>query len=49
MQLGAELFGHAVIDEAFLPWVEVGRLAEQRERLDKAYDTARRAARTGVR
>jgi hypothetical protein len=49
MQLGAEQFGHAVIDERYLPWVEIGRLADERERLERAYETARRAARTGGR
>ncbi len=46
-QLGAELFGKTVIDDADLPWVEVGRLAVTKEEIGKALDAARRTARRG--
>ncbi|KAA5603748.1 DNA transposition protein [Roseospira marina] len=45
MQLGAEEMGHAVIDQHFLPWVEVGQLADTKTEVDRAYDMARRLAR----
>jgi len=48
LQLGAELFGLSVIDDKYLPWVEVGQLADKKEDLDRAYDYARRAAKRGA-
>ena len=44
LQLGAEMFGAAVVDEKFLPWVEVGRLADRKEDIGKAFEAARRQA-----
>lgn len=40
--------GWAVIDKKYLPWIEVGMLREQRERLDRDIDFARRRAALGV-
>lgn len=48
-QLGAELFGHAVISDRYLPWVEVGQLADTKNEIDRAFDAARRLARRAVR
>ncbi|WP_143596418.1 S46 family peptidase [Tistlia consotensis] len=48
LQLGAELFGHSVVDDKFLPWVEVGQLAAGREEIGKAFDSALRQARKGA-
>lgn len=45
LQLGAEMFGHSVIDDKFLPWVEVGQLSDTKDEVDRAYDAARRNAR----
>lgn len=45
LQLGAEMFGHSVIDDKYLAWVEVGQLSDTKQELDKAYDAARRNAR----
>ena len=45
LQLGAEMFGHSVIDDKYLPWVEVGQLADTKVDVDKAFDAARRNAR----
>lgn len=49
LQLGAEMFGHSVVEDRWLPWVEVGQLADRKEDIDKAFDTARRTARKGAR
>jgi len=49
LQIGAETFGHTVIDDQYLPWVDVGRLADTKEQVDKAFDMARRQARKGAR
>lgn len=45
LQLGAEMFGHSVIDNKYLGWVEVGQLADTKNEVDKAFDAARRNAR----
>lgn len=47
LQLGAELFGMTVIDNTYLPWVEVGQLAVTKEEIGKALDAALRQARRG--
>jgi len=47
LQLGAEMFGHSVVDDRYLPWVEVGQLADQRDAVERAFETARRTARKG--
>lgn len=49
LQAAAELFGHAVIEDRYLPWVEVGQLADKRDELDKSFEAARRNARRRVR
>ncbi len=49
LQLGAEMFDHSIVDDKYLPWVEVGQLADQKENIDKAFEFARRHARKGVR
>lgn len=49
LQLGAELFGHSVVEDRWLSWVEVGQLADRKQDLDSAYESARRAARRTVR
>lgn len=43
------LFGHAVIDRHYLPWVEMARLEEERHVLDRRIAERRRAARRGGR
>ncbi|WP_138891117.1 DNA transposition protein [Mycobacterium sp. KBS0706] len=40
--------GWVVIDKKYLPWIEVGMLREQRERLDRDIDFARRRAALGI-
>lgn len=47
LQMLAELTGHAVVDARFLPWIEVGQLADRKAELDRAYESARRGARKG--
>lgn len=49
LQLGAELFGHSVIEDRWLPWVDVGQLADRKEHIDREYEYVRRQARKGVR
>lgn len=46
LQLGADLFGQSVIENRWLPWVDVGQLADKKDDIDRAFDTARRVART---
>jgi len=46
LQLGAEMFGHSVIEDKYLSWVEVGQLADTKGELDRAYEAARRRARS---
>lgn len=48
LQLGAELFGCAVVEDRWLPWVEVGQLADAKENIDRQFDAARRSARRTV-
>ena len=48
LQLGAEISGHSVIDNRWLPWVEVGQLADKKEDIDSAFQSARRHARKGA-
>lgn len=47
LQLAAELFGHSVVDDKYLTWVEVGQLSEKKDELEKELDAARRTARRG--
>lgn len=47
-QMVVEDFGHAVIDRKWLPWVEVGQLADKKDEFDRAFDAARRNARRGI-
>lgn len=49
LQLGAEMFGRSVVEDRFLPWVEVGQLADRQADIAKALDAAKRQARKGVR
>lgn len=49
LQLGAELFGHAVVEERYLPWVRVGQLADTKDDIDREFEYARRQARRGAR
>ncbi len=49
LQIGAEAIGHAVIEVRYLPWVEVGQLADKKDEIDRAFDATRRAARRGIR
>lgn len=49
LQLGAELFGTSVVEDRWLPWVEVGQLADKKQDVESAFESARRAARRGVR
>lgn len=48
LQIGAELMGHSVIEDKYLSWVDVGRLADHKETIDKEFAAARRVARMGV-
>ncbi len=49
LQMAAELFGRSVIEDRFLPWVEVGQMADKKDEFDRAFDAARRAAKKGMR
>jgi len=49
LQLGAEQFGCAVVEDRYLPWVEAGQLAEVRDKAEQELQAARRRARKGVR
>lgn len=49
LQLGSELFGLNVIEERWLPWVEVGQLAAGKEEVTAAFNAALRLARREVR
>jgi len=48
LQVGAELIGHSVIADRYLPWVEVGQLADKKEEIDRAFDATRRQARKAM-
>jgi len=52
LQMGAELFGHTVINDKYLEWVEVGMKADRRdearrqqEEIDRDYEASLRTAR----
>lgn len=47
LQMLAEVTGHAVVEARFLPWIEVGQIADRKAELDRLYETARRGARKG--
>ena len=49
LQLGAELFGTSVVEDRWLPWVEVGQLADKKQDVESAFESALRAARRGNR
>lgn len=49
LQVGAELIGHSVISDRYLPWVEVGQLADKKDEIDRAFDSSRRQARKAMR
>lgn len=40
-----ELFGHAVIPNGLLPWIEIGQLAVHRDEINRAIRTSRRQVR----
>jgi hypothetical protein len=48
LQMATELFGHSVVAERWLKWVEVGQLADKRDEIEKSFESARRDARRGV-
>ena len=48
LQIGAELMDHSVIEDRYLGWVDVGRLADHKETIDREFAAARRMARMGV-
>lgn len=45
LQLIAEMFGHSVIEDRYVAWVEIGQLSDTREEIEKALDAAKRNAR----
>lgn len=47
LQLGAEMFGYSVVENKYLGWVDVGRLADIKETIDKDFSAARRLAKAG--
>lgn len=49
LQLAAELMGWSVIEDRWLPWVEVGQLADAKQDIDRHFEAARRLARRGGR
>lgn len=49
LQVAAEMFGHSVVEDRFLPWIEFGQLSEVTEELSKKKDAALRAAKKGPR
>jgi hypothetical protein len=49
LQMIAEMFGHSVVEDRFLPWIDVGQLAERKDELDRAFDAARRSAKARLR
>jgi hypothetical protein len=48
-QMIAEMFGYSVVEDRYLPWIEVGQLAEKKDEFDRAFDAARRNARARLR
>ncbi len=48
LQMAAEMFGHSVIENRYLPWIEVGQLSDKKDEFDRAFDAARRNARKGL-
>lgn len=48
LQIAAELVGHSVISDRYLPWVEVGQLADKKDEIDRAFDAHRRFARKAM-
>lgn len=48
LQVGAELIHHSVINDRYLPWVEVGQLADKKDEIDRAFDSSRRQARKAM-
>ncbi|MDX9862173.1 MAG: DNA transposition protein, partial [Rhodospirillales bacterium] len=47
LQMAAELFEHSVVEDRYLPWVEVGQLADKKDNVERAFEAARRNARRG--
>ncbi|MFZ2470212.1 MAG: hypothetical protein WAW54_17625 [Parvibaculum sedimenti] len=48
LQVGAELISHSIINDRYLPWVEVGQLADKKDEIDRAFDSSRRQARKAM-
>ena len=49
LQMAAELFGLTVIEKRYLPWVDVGRLADKKQKIDRQFELSRHLARKGLR
>lgn len=49
LQLGSELFGHSVVEDRLLGWIDVGMLADKKQDIGGAFKAAVHAARRGVR
>ncbi|MDG3444690.1 DNA transposition protein [Nitrospirillum amazonense] len=49
LQFGAETVDAAVIDNKWLPWVELGQIADKKDELDKAFNAVRYQARKALR
>lgn len=49
LQMIAELFGHSVVDDVHLPWIEYGRLSEHTDELAALRAAALRKAKAGIR
>jgi hypothetical protein len=47
LQLAAGLFGCSIIEDRFLPWVEVGQISDTVGELEKRLESAKRQARRG--
>lgn len=45
LQMIAEMFGHSVIEDRYLPLIEYAQLADKKEELDRAFEVARRKIR----
>lgn len=46
LQMIAEMFGHSVIEDRYLPHIQYAQLADKKEELDRAFELARRKIRT---
>ncbi len=48
LQIVAEMFGYSVIEDKFLPWVDLGMAADRKETVVKDFEYKRRLARMGA-